>query len=174
ERTRSHLEVRRQRLRALAALYEPRRAVAVRRPDAASFPPRGGIVDTAVETFRVEAQRIRHAQYDHPAVRVRDQAVVQVARLHGYVPAEAERVVLIDPRVVARLGAVFTDAVEPRAGVLIKGPALWAVIAGRLGPVERTFALAPIERAEVTARERHPHDAVAVDVGAARAEAGRR
>ena len=48
------------------------------------------------------------------------------------------------------------------------------MIAGRLRSVQRTLALAPIELAEVTAAERDPHDAVAIDVRAAHAEAGQR
>ena len=63
---------------------------------------------------------------------------------------------------------------KSRTGVLVKRPALGAVIAGRFRPVERAFALAPVEAAEVAARQRHPHDALAVDVGAADAEARHR
>ena len=79
------------------------------------FQPAVRIVDAAVEALGVEPDRIRHAQHDHPAVRVGDQAVVQVAGRHRHVVAEAERVVLIDPRVIARLGAVLADALEARA-----------------------------------------------------------
>src|SRR4029077_8680390 len=82
--------------------------------------------------------------------------------------------VLIDPRVVARLRAVLADPVESRTRVLVERPSLGAVIARRLWSVERPFALASIEAAEMPARQRHPDDALAVDVGAARAEAGRR
>ena len=63
---------------------------------------------------------------------------------------------------------------KARAGILIKRPALGAMIAGRLRPVERSFALAPIEAAEMAARERRPDDALLVDVGAADAEARQR
>ena len=63
---------------------------------------------------------------------------------------------------------------KPGPGILVERPALGAVIAGRLRPVERPLALAAIEAAHVAAAERHPHDALAVDVGAARAEAGHR
>ena len=78
---------------------------------------------------------------------------------------------LIDPAVVARLGAVIAEAFESRAGKLIEGPTFGAVIAGRLRPVERTFAFAPVEAANMAARKRDPHHALAVDVAAARAEA---
>ena len=49
---------------------------------------------------------------------------------------------LIDPRVIARLGAVLADALEARTRILVEAPALRAVIAGRLRPVQRTLALA--------------------------------
>ncbi len=48
------------------------------------------------------------------------------------------------------------------------------MIAGRLGPIQRTLALAAIERAQVAAGERSPDHAVAVDVRAADPEAGQR
>src|SRR5690606_39746079 len=65
-------------------------------------------------------------------------------------------------------------AFEAGAREPIEGPALGAVVTGRFGAVQRTFAFAPIERSEVPAAERHPHDAVPVDVRAAHAEAGQR
>ena len=68
---------------------------------------------------------------------------------------------LVHPRVVARLGAVVADALEARTRVLVERPALRAMIAGGLRPVERRLALAAIEAAHVAAAERHPHDAVA-------------
>ena len=48
------------------------------------------------------------------------------------------------------------------------------MLAGRFRPVQRPLALAPVEAAEVPARERHPVDAVAIDVAAARPVAGKR
>ena len=78
---------------------------------------------------------------------------------------------LIDPAVVARLGAVLADAFEAGAGILIQRPAFGAVIAGRGRPIEHP-ALAPVEAADVAARKRDPHHALAVDIAAARAEAG--
>src|SRR5205814_3646230 len=91
-------------------------------------------------------------------------------RRHRHVLAEPERVVLIDPRVIARLGAVLPDALKTGAGVLIERPAFWAVIAGGLRSVERPLALAPVEAADVAASHRRPHDTLLVDVGAADAE----
>ena len=80
---------------------------------------------------------------------------------------------LIHPAVIARLRAVVADAFEAGTRVLVERPAFGAVIAGRLRSVERTFALAAIERPEVTARERHPDHAFRIDVAAADAKAGR-
>ena len=101
-----------ERLGALAVLHQPRRAVAARAPQTAAFPAGFRIVDAAVEAFGVKAERIGHSQQNHLAVFQRDQAVVQVGGGHGYVLAEAERVVLIDPGIVARLRAVFSDPFE--------------------------------------------------------------
>src|SRR3954467_15911948 len=73
------LEMRRQRLRALAAFDQPRRAIAVRRPQATALPAGVRIVDTAVEALGVEAERVRHPDRDHLAVLVEgDEAVHQV------------------------------------------------------------------------------------------------
>src|SRR3954469_17241009 len=174
ERIRAELEMRGERSGAFAALDQPRRPIAVGRPQPASLPAAVRIVDAAVQPFRVEPERVRDAQHDHASVRVRDQAVVQVAGGQRHVAAEAEGVVLIEPRVVARLGAVLANAAESGTGVLMARPAFGALIAGGLRAVERPLALAPIEAAHVPARQRHPDDAVAVDVGAARTEAGQR
>src|SRR5262249_43616480 len=69
------------------------------------------------------------------------------------------------------LGAVLADAFEAGPRILVERPALRAMIARRLGSVERTFALAAVEAADVAARERHPDDAPAGGVAPARAEA---
>src|SRR5262249_14159748 len=149
QRIGTKLEVHDDRLLTLAAFHEPRRAVAAGRPDPAALPPSGRVVDAPVEPLGVEAQRIRNAQHDHLAVLQRDQSVVDVAGRHRHGVAEPERFVLVDPRVIARFGAVLADALEARPRILIEGPALGAVIAGRFRPVERALALAPIEAANV-------------------------
>src|SRR5262249_35501059 len=158
------------RLLALAALHQPRCAIAAGRPEPPALPACVRVVDATVEPLGVEPQRVGDAQHDHLAVLQRDQSIVEVARRHRHVLAEAERVVLVYPAVVARLRAVLTEALEARARVLIDGPALGAVIARRLRPVGRAFALAAVEAAEVAAAERSPHHALLVDVGAANAE----
>src|SRR5262249_30449499 len=60
------------------------------------------------------------------------------------------------------------------ARILVKRPALGAMVAGRFGSVERAFALAPVKAAHVAARKRDPHHALAVDIAAARTETGQR
>src|SRR5262245_55085478 len=130
QRIRPQLEMRGQRPGPFAPFDEPRRAVAVGRPQAATLPAGARVVDAAVEPLRVEAQGIRHAQDDHAVARIRDDAVVQIARRHRHIVAEPERVVLVDPRVVARLGAVLSKALEAGTGILMERPALGAVIPG--------------------------------------------
>src|SRR4030095_7543512 len=102
----------------------PRRAAAARLPEPAPFPAGARVVDASVEPLGVEAERVRDAQHDHLAILERDQAVVEVAGRQRPVLAEAERVVLVDPRVVARLRAVLANPLEARPRILIKGPAL--------------------------------------------------
>src|ERR1044072_5362721 len=95
------LEMRRERLGAFAAFDQPWRAIAVCRPQAAALPARIRIVDAAVKTLGVEAERIRHANRNHLAVLVeRDQTVHQIRGRHRDVVTEPEGVVLVDPRVV--------------------------------------------------------------------------
>src|SRR5262249_62304362 len=66
------------------------------------------------------------------------------------------------------------SALEAGPRYPVERPALRTMIARRLGCVERPLALAPVEAADVAARERHPCDALALDVAAARTEAGQR
>ncbi len=134
------------------------------------FQPAFGIVDAPVEALGVEAHRVRDADHDHLAVLQRDEAVVEVGGRHRDVLAQPEGVVLIDPGVVARLGAGLL-AIEARARIAVEDKALRAMIAGRVGPVERTLALAPVEAHEAAVRSRSPNDAVLVDVAAADAVA---
>src|SRR4029077_12507574 len=91
-----------------------------------------------------------------------------------HIGAEAEYVVLVDPKIIRRLGGTGI-ALEARAGERIKRKALRTFVAElRSGPVERTLALAPVEAADVAGVERDPHHTVAVDIHAANAEARRR
>src|SRR5262245_18402114 len=170
QRIRANLEVHGDGLRAFPTLFEPRRAVAARGPEAAALPARRGIVDAPIEALGVEAERVRDAQHDHLAVLERDQAVGEVAGRHRHVLVEAERVVLVDPRVVARLRAVLADPLEAGPRVLIEAPALGTVITCGLRILERPLALAAVEAADVARAHRGPHDALLVDVGATNAE----
>src|ERR1051326_1863287 len=148
DRRRPQLEVHDHRRHALAAFLVPRRAVAARGPQAAGFPAAVGIVDAAVEALGVEAGRIRHLERDHLTARIGDQAVVEIAGGDRHVLAEPERVVLIDPGVVARFGAVIAEAGEARARVFVERPAFRTMLAGRGRAVERAFTLAAVEAAE--------------------------
>src|SRR4051812_23573102 len=175
QRVGPQLEMRCQRLGAFAAFDQPWRAIAVRRPQTAAFPAGLRIVDAAVEPLGVEAERVRDANRNHLAVLAEgNQAVHQVGGRHRDVIAHAERIVLVYPRVIARLGTVVADALEAWTWVLMKRPAFGTMIARCLGTVERAFAQAPVEYAHVTARQRNPHTALHVDVAAARAKAGQR
>src|SRR5262249_36546512 len=111
---------------------------------------------------------------DHLAVFQRNQAVVQISSGHRYVLAEAEGVMLVDPRIVTGLCAVLADPLKPGTWVLIKTPAFGTVIAGSLGTIQRAFAFSPVEAGQVSARKRCPNHALLVDVGAADAETWQR
>src|SRR5262249_2682096 len=93
---------------------------------------------------------------------------------HGDVLAESQRVVLVDPGVIARLRAVIAEAFEAGAGIFVEAPAFRAVVAGGVRAVEWALALAPVEAREMAARVRPPRDAVLVDVAAADAEGRQR
>src|SRR6266568_2021493 len=162
------------RLAALAALHQPGGAIAVGAPQPAAFPAGIAVVDAPVEALGIEAHRVRDAQHDHLPVLERHEAVVEVGGGHGNVLAEPQRVVLVDPGVIARLGAVIAEAFETGAGILVEAPAFRAMVAGGVRAVERALALAPVEAREMAARERPPRDAVLVDVAAADAESRQR
>src|SRR6185503_17350087 len=136
----------------LAAFHQPRRAVTAGAPEAAAFPAGVRIVDTTVEPLGIEAQRIRNAQHDHLAVLQRDEAVIEIGGRHRDVFAQTKRVVLVDPGVIARLGAVLAQPAEPRSRVLVERPTFRAMIAGRLRTVQRPLALAPVEADQMAAR----------------------
>src|SRR3981081_4570315 len=117
------LDVHGARHRALAAFLEPGRAVAVRAPQPAAFPPGVRIVAPPVKALGVEAERIRNPDRDHLAVLQRHEAVTEIGGGYRDVLAKSGRIVLVDPRVIARLGPVLADAVEAGAGILIDRPA---------------------------------------------------
>src|SRR5262245_13565501 len=140
-----HLDVYGARLGALTALLQPWRAVAVRAPQAATFPARARIVDTTIQAFGKKAQRVRNAQHDHLPILERDEAVIEVGGRDRDVLTKAHCVVLVHPGVVARLcGSVF-EALEARARVLVVREPFGAVVASCGGSIERTLAFTPIE-----------------------------
>src|SRR5947209_4723902 len=119
ERIGPDLNVHGARLAALSRLHQPRRAVAVGAPQPAAFPAGTRIIDAPVEPLGIEAYRIGDAQRDHLAVLEGDKAVLEVGGGDRNVLAETGRVVLIDPGVVARFGAVLAEAFEAGAGILV-------------------------------------------------------
>src|ERR1700722_12944950 len=168
QRVGTDLDVDRHGGHALAPFLEPGRAVAFRRPQAPALPAGVGIVDAGIKSLGIKAERIRDAQRYHLAIDQRGEAVALVRSRDRHVVAKSDRVVLIDPGVVARLGAVVADALEARARIFVERPAFRAMIAGRFRSVERAFALTAIESAEMAAGQRHPGHAFAVDIAAAR------
>src|SRR6266478_8589048 len=174
ERVGSKLEMNDHRLASLAAFLEPRGSVAAAGPQSSALPAGIRVIDASIEALGIEAKRIGHAQRNHLAVLERNQAVVEVAGRHRHVIAQPERVVLVDPAVVARLGAVVADAFEAWARVFGEFPTLGTMIAGGIGAVERPFAQAPVKAADMAARERYPDDPLAVDIAAARTVARQR
>src|ERR1700730_3034474 len=143
------LDANRRRRHALAAFLEPGSTVAFRRPQAPALPTGVRIVDAGIKSLGIEAERIRDAQRHHLAVDQRGKAVAFVRRRDRHAVDEPDRVVLIDPGVVARLGAVVADALEAWAGIFVERPALRAMIAGRFRSVERALALGTVEAAEM-------------------------
>src|SRR5262249_33892807 len=90
---------------------------------------------------------------------------------------QPERVVLVHERVVARFGATrfrLRHAAELWSRQAIERPALGTMLASRVRAVEWTFAFAAGEARPMPAGERHPDNAFAVDVHAARRVAGER
>src|SRR5213593_303806 len=154
--------------RPLAALDVERRPGAVGRPQPFALPAAIRIVDAAVHPLGVEAHRIGNAQVHELAVHEGEQRLVGVAGGDRDALAEPERVELIDPDVVARLGAArLRHVLQLRAGEWIECPALGAVLPRGVRSIQRPLALAPVEAREMSARERCPGDAVPIDVHAA-------
>src|SRR5207244_5351718 len=156
---------------AFAALHQPWNAIAARAPEPAALPAGIRIIDAAVETFGKKAQRIGHAQHDHLAVLEGDETVVEVGGGDRNILAEADRVVMIDPGVIARLGARVLEPFEARARIFEIREALRAVVAGRVRAVQRVLAFLAIESDQAAVRARAPEHAVPVDVSAANADA---
>src|SRR5262249_1314948 len=157
--------------RSLAAFRVEWCPVAIRAPQPAPLPAGIGIVDPAVEALGEEAHGVRHAQLDELAIHEHVQRIGVVAGRDRHVLAEAERVVLVHERIVARLGTAgfrLAYAVKLRSWQAIEGPRFGTMLAGRSRPIERALAFPAVEARHVPARERHPDDALGIDVKAAR------
>src|SRR5580704_17603141 len=154
---------------ALAAFHVERRAAAGGGPDPLALPAGPGIVDPPVHALDVEAERIGHAQGHELAVDQRQEPFGAVAGGDRHIGAETQRVELIDPGVIARLGAAGARVIlQFRSGERVERPALGALPADRLRPVQRALTFLAVEAGEMAARQRHPHDALLVDVHTAR------
>src|SRR5438552_280459 len=149
-----------------------RRASSVGRPQALALPAGPRIVNTPVETFRVEAEWIRNNDIHPLAILDGEQAAVFIARRDRRVSAQSECVELIDPRIVARFRAAeIFRAFDRWSRHRVQRPALRTMLAGCCRAIERPFALATIEACEMTAGKRRPHHAIARDIESARREA---
>src|SRR5262245_12212777 len=145
QRIRADLDMNGTRARALAAFHQPRRTIAIGTPESAALPTCIWIVNAPIEPFGIETHRIRNAQHDHFAVLQRHEAIIEIGRGDRNVLAEPNRVVLIDPGVVARLDALVLEALKSRARISVELPAFGAMIACCVGTVERSLAEAPVE-----------------------------
>src|SRR4051812_11207151 len=171
QRVRANLNMHRARLRTFAALHQPGCAVTARTPQASAFPARARIVNAPVEALGKKAERIGNAQHHHLPVLEGDETVIEVGGGDRDVFAEADRVVVIDPGVIARLGARALEPFEAGTRIFEVGEALRAVIAVCIRPVQRVLAFAAIEADQAAVRARAPEHAVLVDVAAANADA---
>src|ERR1700730_13182519 len=100
------LEVQSDRLGSFPTFLEPGGSVAARGPQPPALPARVRIINASVESLSIEAHGIGHAEDDHLAVLERNQTVIEVAGGHRHILAKSEGVVLIDPGIIAGLGAV--------------------------------------------------------------------
>src|SRR4029450_13531673 len=138
-------------------------------PEPLAFPPGIRVVDAPVHPLGVEAHGVGDAKDNELSVHEGEKPLIGVPGTDRDVPTQAEGIELIDPGVVGRLGAARIRPVrELWPGERIKRPALGTVLPCRHGPVEGPLALAPVKAREMPAGKRRPHDAVPVDVHAAR------
>src|SRR5712692_1671793 len=82
-----------------------RNSVAVGRPQSSPLPAGIRIVDAPIQPFGKKAHGIGDAKINELPIDESEQRLVGIAGGDGYVLAQSERVVLIHPGVVARLGA---------------------------------------------------------------------
>ena len=91
------------------------------------------------------------------------QRIRSVAGDNGSILAEPQRIKLVHPVVVMRIGAArFLHVLEVRTGRGIQRPAFRTMLTGSSRAVERTFAFAAVEARQVPASQRNPDDIVAI------------
>src|SRR6266513_3249346 len=152
---------------ALTTFHVEWRARAHRRPQPPPFPAAFRIVYPAVHPLRVEPHGIGDAQHYPFPVLQDEQHFRSIAGVDRQVRAQAECPELIDPGVVARLGAPRRRyALELRQRLRVKGPTFGAMLARGLRAIEWAFTLRAVEAREMPAREGRPVDAVPVHVAA--------
>src|SRR5262245_41683597 len=105
ERIRPELEAHYLGQSAFAGLEVKHSSSGVGRPNGLSLPAGIGVVDASVHPLGEIADRVRDAQGDELAVDESQQRVVEVAGRDRNIFAQTESVKLIDPGVIARLGA---------------------------------------------------------------------
>src|SRR5262249_1276257 len=92
------------------------------------------------------------------------QRIREIAGADRDVPAQAEDVVLVDPRVVRALGGALA-AGERWPGNRIERPTLGTQVSFRRAwPIQWPLALAAIEARDVSARQRDPGSPLSIDV----------
>src|SRR5262245_30163529 len=142
---------------------------AIGRPKSLSFPTRVRVINAAIHPFGIKPHGIGNAQIDKPTIHEGKQRFVGVAGGDRHVLAQPERVELVHPSIVARLGRTWLRyAGHLRSGKRIERPTLRAMFSCRVGSVQRPFEFAAIEACEMAARQRRPEHAVAVDVTSTR------
>ena len=139
QRIRTNLEFDRLGLGSLAGFAMERSPVSIGRPDATALPAGVRIVDAAIHPLGEEAERIRNPHVHPLAVHPRHQRFVGVASGHRDIGAESGRIELVNPRIVARLGAAALGHIlELRPRERDQCPALRTQFAfGRLWSVKR-------------------------------------
>src|SRR6266446_9354558 len=154
----------------LTAFHMERSASSVRGPDAFPFPTGTRIIDAAIDSFCIEAHRIRDAEAEELAIHQRQESLRLVSCSQRNILAHAEHVEPVHEIVVGRVGAAIVNGpFVVRAWEVVQSPAFGAVLSGRRsGSVQRTFTLAPIETGVLSARQHRPYDVIAVHVHAAR------
>src|SRR5687768_11428825 len=107
------------------------RARADGRPETAPLPPRVRIIDAAVQPLGVEPHRVGDAQDDELSILEREQSLALVPGVDGHIRAEAERVELVHPGVVAPFTTPRArDVAQLRQRLGVEAPSFRTMFAG--------------------------------------------